>query len=97
MAWWRFDAARGLLTLQVQAQPGASKPGIEPYGDDALKVRIAAPAVDGRANQALCELLAQRLQVAPARVEVLRGAASRRKVVAVRIAAFDPARLCDAK
>jgi uncharacterized protein (TIGR00251 family) len=101
MSWYRFDAAHGLLVLQVQAQPGARKaPGqndIEAYGEDALKVRIAAPAVDGRANQALCELIAARLQVAPAKVEVTRGANARRKVVTVRVAAFDPALLCSAK
>ena len=97
MAWYRFDAARGLLTLQVQAQPGAKTAGIEPYGDDALKVRIAAPAVDGRANDALCELIAARLQVARGNVQVTRGATARRKVLTVRIADFDPAVLCNAK
>jgi uncharacterized protein (TIGR00251 family) len=101
VAWYRFDAARGLLTLQVQAQPGArrapNQTDIEAYGEDALKVRIAAPAVDGRANQAMCELIAARLQVAPGRVEVTRGAGARRKVVTVRIAVFDPALLCSAK
>jgi uncharacterized protein (TIGR00251 family) len=101
MSWYRFDAAHGLLTLQVQAQPGArtapDQPGIEAYGEEAIKVRIAAPAVDGRANQALCELIAARLRVAPGNVQVTRGAGARRKVVTVRIAAFDPALLCSAK
>jgi len=96
MPWYRFDAARGVLTLQVQAQPGAKRPGFEPYGEDALKVRIAAPAVDGRANEALCEAIAQRLHVAPSRVEVTRGHTARRKTVTVQVADFDPAMLCDA-
>jgi hypothetical protein len=95
MGWWRFDAERGLLTLQVQAQPGAKIPGFEPYGEDMLKVRIAAPAVDGRANDALCALIADRLQVARSLVQVTRGATARRKQVTVRVARFDPARLCD--
>ena len=96
MTWYRFDAARGLLTLQVQAQPGAKRPGIEAYGEDALKVRIAAPAVDGRANDALCALIAERLKIAPSRVEVTRGMTARRKQVTAQVAAFDPASLCDA-
>jgi uncharacterized protein (TIGR00251 family) len=96
MPWYRFDAEQQLLTLQVQAQPGAKRPGFEPYGEDALKVRIAAPAVDGRANEALCELIAGRLKVARSRVEVTRGHAARRKTVTVRVANFDPAALCDA-
>ena len=96
MPWYRFDAASGLLTLSIQAQPGAKKPGIEAYGEDALKVRIAAPAVDGRANEALCELIAERLGVAQSAVRVVRGAAARRKLVEVRTSRFDPNLLCDA-
>ena len=96
MPWYRYDAAQELLTLQVQAQPGAKKPGFEPYGTDLLKVRVAAPAVDGRANEALCELIAARLRVAPSRVAVTRGHSARRKTVTVRLASFDPAVLCDA-
>jgi len=96
MSWYRFDAAPGLLTLQIQAQPGAKKPGFEPYGENLLKARIAAPAVDGRANEALCELVASRLKVARSKVEVTRGHASRRKTVTVRVASFDPAALCGA-
>ena len=96
MPWHRFDAARGLLTLSIQAQPGARTPGIEPYGDNALKVRIACRAVEGRANEALCELLAARLQVAKSAVRVVRGATARRKLVEVRTTQFDPSVLCDA-
>ena len=100
MPWHRFDASRGLLTLYIQAHPGAKpgskRPDIESYGEDALKVRIAAPAVDGRANDALCDLIAERLGVARSAVRVLRGATARRKQVEVRIARFDPALLCDA-
>lgn len=96
MSWYRFDAARGLLILQVLAQPGAKKPGIEVHGEDAIKVRIAAPAVDGRANAALCELIAARLGVAKSKVEVTRGLTARRKLLRVEIERFDPALLCDA-
>jgi len=96
MAWYRFDRERGLLTLQVQAQPGAKRPGIEVHGEDAIKVRIAAPAVDGRANEALCELIAARLGVAKSRVEVTRGMNARRKLVTAQVSSFDPASLCDA-
>jgi uncharacterized protein (TIGR00251 family) len=94
--WHRFDVTKGLLTLAILAQPGAKKPGIEPYGEAALKVRIAAPAVDGRANDALCELIAKRLGVARSAVRVARGATARRKLIEVRTARFDPALLCDA-
>ena len=96
MPWYRFDAEQGLLTLQVLAQLGAKKPGVEVHGEDVIKVRIAAPAVDGRANSALCELIADRLGIARSKVAVTRGLTARRKTLRVEIDRFDPALLCDA-
>ncbi len=51
--------------------------------EGALLVRVAAPPVDGRANAALCELIAKRLGIAAGRVSVVRGLTSRQKVVQV--------------
>lgn len=48
-----------------------------------LVVRVTAPALDGRANQALCRLLAARLGVRPSAVTIARGERSREKVIAV--------------
>ena len=48
-----------------------------------LVVRVAAPALDGRANRALCRVLAKRLAVAPRRVTIARGQRSRDKVVEI--------------
>lgn len=50
---------------------------------DALRVRLAAPPIDGRANAALCEFIAQQLGVARSAVEVKCGRASRRKLLTV--------------
>jgi uncharacterized protein len=81
--WYRYDAAARKLTLTLQAQPGARKSEIVgPYGD-ALKVRIAAPAVDNKANAALIEFLSDALTVSKAGIAIRRGAAGRRKVVEV--------------
>ena len=96
MTWYRHDAARGVLVLQIQAQPGAKHQGCAPHGDDLLKVRVKAKPVDGEANAALCAYLAQRLGVAPSAVRLVRGATSRRKCVEVALAEFDPRRLLDA-
>jgi uncharacterized protein len=49
----------------------------------AVVIRVTAPPVDGRANAALCAFVAQRAGVAPSRVEVVRGTASRDKLVRV--------------
>jgi uncharacterized protein len=70
-------------TLRVRLQPRAGRDEIVGERAGALVVRLTAPPVEGRANAALCRLLARRLGVAPTRVTLLRGAKSRDKVVAV--------------
>jgi len=50
---------------------------------DAVVIRVSAPPVDGKANVALCRLLADRAGVAPSRVSVVRGHGSRDKLVRV--------------
>ena len=49
----------------------------------AVVIRVTAPPVDGKANAALCELVARAAGVAPSAVRVLRGAGARDKVVRV--------------
>ncbi len=51
--------------------------------DGALKVKVAAPPEKGRANEALCEVLASHYGVAPSRVRVVAGATSSRKRVRI--------------
>jgi uncharacterized protein (TIGR00251 family) len=70
-------------TLEVRVQPRAGRDEIVGERAGTLLVRLTAPPVDGRANEALCRLLARRLRVAPTRVTLLRGARSRDKVVRV--------------
>jgi uncharacterized protein len=70
-------------TLEVRVHPRAGRDEIVGERAGALLVRLTAPPVDGRANEALCRLLARRLRVAPTRVTLLRGARSRDKVVRI--------------
>ena len=70
-------------TVRVRVQPRAARDEIVGVRDGTLVVRLTAPPVEGRANQALCRLLARRLGVAPSRVAVVRGAKGRDKMVAV--------------
>lgn len=51
--------------------------------DGVLQARVTAPPLDGKANRALCKLIAKRLGVAPSRVSVVRGEKSRDKLVRV--------------
>jgi uncharacterized protein (TIGR00251 family) len=67
--------------LTVRVQPRASKSEIAGIHGDALKVRLTAPPVDGAANEALIELLADTFGVPPRAITIVAGATSRTKVV----------------
>jgi uncharacterized protein (TIGR00251 family) len=69
--------------LSVRVQAGARRDELVGIREGALLVRVAAPALDGRANRALCRLLGKRLGVPPSRVTIVRGHRSRDKLVQV--------------
>lgn len=68
-------------TLRLRVVPGARRPGIVGRHGDAWKLRVSAPAEDGRANDAVLALLAQTLEVPRRDLEVTSGRSSRDKVV----------------
>ena len=69
--------------VRVRVQPRASRDEIVGERNGALVVRLTAPPVDNRANEALIRLVAKRLGVAPRRITLLQGARSRDKVLEV--------------
>lgn len=71
----------GGVEIQIHVQPGASRSEVSGLHGDALKVRISARAVDGAANDALLDFLAQSLGLARKEVRILRGDKSRRKAI----------------
>lgn len=71
------------FTLLLHVQPGARISEIVGRHGDALKVRIAAPPVDNKANAALIAFLSRRLGVQKSAIVIRQGAGSRRKVVEV--------------
>jgi len=87
----------GAVQFAVKVVPGASRDRMAGVLGDALKVQVTAPPEGGKANAALCELLAQALGVNARDVQVVAGAASPRKTVVVRgLAADDVRRRLDA-
>ncbi len=73
-----------LARLTVRVQPGARDEGLAGMlADGTLKVKVKAPALEGRANQAVEALLAVRLRVRRSQVRVTRGATGRLKVIEV--------------
>ena len=67
--------------LKLRVSPGARRPGFAGRHGDAWKVRVAEPAEDGRANEAVLRLLAETLDVPRGHVALVSGHASRDKIV----------------
>ncbi len=80
--------------LAVRLTPRGGADRVDGVGEDgALRVRVAAPPVDGAANDALCRLLARELRIANGAVRIVGGAAARWKLVELDV---EPARLAAA-
>lgn len=69
--------------IEVRLRPRGQADELLGIEDGVLQVRVAAPPVDGKANKALCRLVAKRLGVAPSRVAIARGEKSRQKLIEV--------------
>jgi hypothetical protein len=70
--------------IRVRLQPRARSEEVAGERGGAIVVRVTEPPVEGRANEALRKLIAKRVGVAKSRVQIVRGAASRDKVVRVQ-------------
>lgn len=71
------------IRLNVYVQPRASKTAFAGMHDGYLKIRLAAPPVDGAANAALVEFVARRLGIAKSRIRVAAGQTARRKLLEI--------------
>lgn len=86
----RADAtAPADVLLRLHVQPGAGRAAVTGRHGDALKVKVAAPPLQGRANAAVCALLAELFDVPGSRIELVSGETRRDK--RVRIREVDPA------
>jgi len=81
----------GCTRLTLHIQPGASKTEVAGIHGDALKIRLAAAPVDGKANAALIGFVADRLGLAKSAIRIKSGQTSRRKVLEVIAAPADTA------
>jgi uncharacterized protein len=89
MSWLATDDNGVILRLHIQ--PGAKKTEVAGLHGEALKIRLAAPPVDGKANACLIAFLADQLDVAKSSISLISGDTSRAK--RVRISGVDPALL----
>lgn len=88
--WLREDG--DCIVLSLHAQPGAKRTEVAGMHGDALRIRLAAPPVEGKANVALVRFLADAFGVPMRNVLIVRGETSRDKVVRVERPALRPDR-----
>jgi uncharacterized protein len=81
---WFRQATDGRITLTLHIQPGAKKTEFAGLHGDALKIRLAAPPVDGKANEALVKFVAETLKLPKSAVTLKSGLSSRRKVLEIQ-------------
>lgn len=91
--WYRQEGTAWLLSIYLQ--PGARKTEVAGLHDGALKLRLAAPPVEGKANAALIAWLADWFGVPKNRVQIRNGTLSRHKLVEVQDSKKLPAGLLD--
>lgn len=80
--WLRTDGDGVILNLHIQ--PGAKRTEVVGPHGDALKIRLAAPPVDGKANAALLAFIAEKVGAGRTAVELVSGQSSRAKRVCIR-------------
>lgn len=78
-----LDSGRPAVLIAVKAVPGASRDAVAGRLGERLKVRVAAPPEGGKANKAICALLAAELGVRASDAEVVQGHGRAEKVVRV--------------
>lgn len=72
------------VTIAIRAQPGAKKNAIQGEQNGRLKIAVQAPPEDGRANDAILELLRKSWNLKRSQVDLLTGATHREKVILIR-------------
>ena len=92
--WYRRNG--DVLTLTLHVQPGAKRTDVAGLHGEALKIRLAAPPIEGRANEALLKFIAESFGVPMRQVELKQGGQSRHKVVAITGSKVEPESLLEA-
>jgi len=71
------------MILKVYLQPKSSKNEIVGPYRDGIKIKLTAPPVEGKANEALIRFLAGELGISPSRIEIVKGHHSREKTLRI--------------
>ena len=79
----RFTAEAGALTFTVRAQPRATKSAVVGEVEGALKLKLAAPPIDGAANEELLRFLAKLFTIPRRHISILSGATAKTKIIRI--------------
>jgi uncharacterized protein len=79
---WIHQSGNGAL-ITVHAAPRASRDAVQGLHGDALKIRLHAPPVEGKANEALIAFLSEKLDVPKSNIAIKSGLSQRRKIIAI--------------
>ena len=71
------------LILTIQVIPHSKVNKIVERQDNFLKIKLTAPAIEGRANEALREFLAKEFKISKSKIEIIRGEKSRKKLIKI--------------
>ena len=82
-SWYRLDNSGQRLTLTLHVQPGARVTSVAGLHGGALKIKVAAPPVEGKENAALIAFLSKAFNVPAKQVTVKLGSQGRHKVVEI--------------
>lgn len=82
MSW--ITPSKDGVVIQIHATPRASRSQVQGLHGDALKVRLQAPPVDGKANEALIDFIAGKFGIPSRRVVLVSGQTGRQKRIAVQ-------------
>lgn len=82
-SWYRYDADRDLLILNIRVHPNASRTEIAGLHDGCLKIRVAAPPIDAKANTLLIDFLKKKFELLRGRVMIKRGGHGRSKTIEI--------------
>lgn len=93
--WLRYKPDRDVWTLQIHAQPGARRNEIVGEHGGRLKLKIAAPAVDNKANACLIEFISSLLEVARSQITIISGGGARQKTLAIQGAGAELVRMLE--
>lgn len=71
------------MKIHLTVKPNSRKEGVERTGENEYLIRVAAPPIGGKANEAVRRMLAAHFCVAPSRVVILKGARGRKKTAEI--------------